>query len=251
VLTRPPDDDPLFVVDDGHLGTAEDVWLADDRLAGLRPLELPAFSHVVLVAAHPDDEILGAGGLVQVLGASSCTIELCSATDGEASHPAVGPALGEIRTAEAACALRRLGAASVRPTRLGLPDGDLVGNESRLAEYLSGRLSDRSLCVAPWRHDGHPDHEAAGRAAAAAAAATGASLLEFPIWAWHWATPTAGLPWDALRRLELDPVQLQHKRSAIAAFASQIQPYGPGATSAILPPATLERFQRPFEVYVA
>ena len=35
------------------------------------------------------------------------------------------------------------------------------------------------LLLAPWRHDGHPAHEAAGRAAAAAAARTGVRLLEY------------------------------------------------------------------------
>jgi hypothetical protein len=52
------------------------------------------------------------------------------------------------------------------------------------------------LCLATWRGDGHPDHEAVGRAAARAARFVGATLWEFPVWAWHWARPGAiEVPW--------------------------------------------------------
>lgn len=50
----------------------------------------------------------------------------------------------------------------------------------------------------------HPDDEAAGRAAAAACKATGAPLVEYPIWMWHWATPDdPAVPWHRARRVPL------------------------------------------------
>ena len=61
-----------------------------------------------------------------------------------------------------------------------------------------GVAGERTLLAAPWRHDGHPDHEAVGRAAAVAARRTDARLVEYPVWMWHWGTEQ-DLPWPDAR----------------------------------------------------
>lgn len=249
--TQPTDEEArLFVVDDDHPGTTEDVWLNNERIGQIRPFLLPPVPRVVVVAAHPDDEVLGAGGLLQILARSGRTLELCSVTDGEASHPTMGEALREIRVEECAEALIRLGVTDITHTRLQIPDGAVGEHEEELASVLAARLGPGSLCVAPWQQDGHPDHEACGRAARLAAEAVGAISIEFPIWAWHWTTPASPLPWERFRRLDLAPALTARKQHAIDAFASQLQPFGPGARSAILPPPTVVRFHRPFEIFV-
>jgi LmbE family N-acetylglucosaminyl deacetylase len=101
-------------------------------------------------------------------------------------------------------------------------------------------------CLATWRGDGHPDHEAVGRAAAAACARTGAVLWEYPIWMWHWTRPAdPRVPWRSAHRIPLDRSAVCAKAHAIAAFTSQITDID-GVT--ILPPEILARFDRPFEV---
>jgi hypothetical protein len=51
------------------------------------------------------------------------------------------------------------------------------------------------------RGDGHPDHEAVGRAARSAARRTDAILLEYPIWMWHWAfTDDFAVSWSRAQR---------------------------------------------------
>jgi LmbE family N-acetylglucosaminyl deacetylase len=65
--------------------------------------------------------------------------------------------------------------------RLGQPDGGI--DEDALAAALEPLLGPGRWCLATWRADGHPDHEAVGRAAARACTATGARLLEYPVWA--------------------------------------------------------------------
>jgi LmbE family N-acetylglucosaminyl deacetylase len=59
---------------------------------------------------------------------------------------------------------------------------------------LALELVIRRVPSAPWRHDGHPDHDAAGRAATIASAAAGAPLLQYLVWAWHWADPEGDDP---------------------------------------------------------
>jgi LmbE family N-acetylglucosaminyl deacetylase len=78
------------------------------------------------------------------------------------------------------------------------------------------------LCLAPWDHDMHPDHEAAGRAARKAAAG---AFYSFPIWMWHWAAPAdPQVPWD--RAVRLPPRAASRKRAAITCFASQTEDRG-------------------------
>jgi LmbE family N-acetylglucosaminyl deacetylase len=243
-----------FVADETHLGTSEQAWSASPHLAELPPLEVPVASEVVVVAPHPDDEVLGAGGLLQVLAAAGARIEVCAVTDGEGSHPGAPiQALRRIRTEESTTALSRLGLGNVARHRLGYPDGGVGGYEGQLVAYLRHRLVPGTLCVAPWRRDGHPDHDASGRAAADAVGRTGAQLLEYVVWGWHWADPLAAdLPWAACRRLGLDRRRTARKRWATTAFRSQIQPYlGAPDDRVVLPPLILRRFWRPFEVYIA
>lgn len=231
-------------------GTGESRWRAWPGLAGLQPLtstELPD-QDPLLVAPHPDDEILGAGGLLAMLGA-----QVAAVTDGEASHPGSQvhrpDQLARLRRAETRAALSALGRSETTVHHLGHGDGAV--DEVRLAEQLGDLLSPGRWCIATWRGDGHPDHEAAGRAAARACAATGARLIEYPIWMWHWARPgDPRVPWHQARRLVLSPSVRAAKRAAVGCFATQIHPLGPEpADASVLPPPVLARFDRDFETY--
>ncbi|AGL19350.1 PIG-L deacetylase family protein [Actinoplanes sp. N902-109] len=232
-------------------GTPEADWMNWPAMTGWPRFPLDPPGAPLVVAPHPDDEILGVAGLMATLGHA----DLVAVTDGEASHPdstVHRPAeLAAIRRAETAEALTRLGLGTATVHRLGQPDGGIA--EDAVAEALVPLLTPGRWCLATWREDGHPDHEAVGRAAARACAATGARLLEYPIWAWHWAGPAdPRVPWDRARRIDLTPAALAAKIAAIEAFPSQIAPLGPAeADAAILPPHVLARFTRPFEVLFA
>jgi LmbE family N-acetylglucosaminyl deacetylase len=244
---------PKFVVTPDHVGQSESAWAASARLAHIPVLELPDVDHVVVVAPHPDDEVLGCGGILRRLQTEGCAIEACAVTDGEAF---AGPlsdvaTLRRVRTEESRVAAGRLGLGDHRRVRLGFPDGDVAAHQEQLSSFLSRRLGPRTMVLAPWRHDGHPDHDACGRAAAAASADTGAILMEYLVWAWHWADPEGDdLPWAACRRLGMDRRGTAAKRWATTSFRSQTRPYGSPARFAVLPPTVLRRFWRPYEVFV-
>ncbi|WP_431934515.1 PIG-L deacetylase family protein [Micromonospora sp. RP3T] len=234
-------------------GTDERTWRAWPApatwpalaVAGRAPTAPP-----LVVAPHPDDEVLGVGGLVAMLGGGAGA-EIAVVTDGEASHPGStvhSPAeLAAIRRAETATACGLLGVAPAAIDHLGHPDGAV--DETALVDALTARLTPGRWCVTTWRGDGHPDHEAVGRAAAIACRRTGATLLEFPVWTWHWAEPDdPEVPWHRARRIDLTEAARSAKRAAIDAFHSQIRPLGPApADAAILPPHVLARFARPYE----
>ena len=70
-------------------GTDEKSWAAWPWLSTLPGSGLAGLASVtsaVVVAAHPDDEVLGVGGLISLLAASRARLRLVAVTDGERSH---------------------------------------------------------------------------------------------------------------------------------------------------------------------
>jgi len=247
----------MLTVSESHTGTPESVWLGSSRLQHLPAMQWGDPRRVVVVAPHPDDETLGVGGCLRLLARDGAAIEVVAVTDGEGSHPGsrsiTAAELARVRTTEDETALRRLGLGSVDRQRLGFRDGRVSNSEDELVEQLSDLLDDDCLCLATWRGDGHPDHEAVGRAACLAATRRGARFVEYPVWAWHWACPDDPdpdrFPWARARVQAIDEVGRQAKASAIHAFISQTEPVGPDpADRPVLPKGVLRRFRRPFEV---
>lgn len=235
-------------------GTPEASWTAWPALSGLPGLNLTGCRRLVLVAPHPDDEVLGVGGLVRMLADRGARVELVAVTDGDASHPqspTLSPdKLAAHRREESAAALAALGLDAV-VTRLGFADGRVAESERELTAALGGVLrgADYSTwCLSTWDGDGHPDHESVGRAAREACG--GARLLQYPVWTWHWAEPAdARVPWHRAHRVPLGPAVTEAKRAAVGCFHTQIRPLSPDpADAAILGPAMLARLTRDFEV---
>ncbi len=244
-----------LIVDEVHCGPTELAW--NDRMSRLA---LPALRpirerRVVIVAPHPDDEVLGAGGLIQRALRDKQIVEIIAVTDGEASHsnaPVQPKELAALRERESMLALQRLGWNRPSITRLHLPDGNVRGHLRELNEALADFLLPDDLCVAPWRSDGHPDHDATGEAAVRASRGVGARSLSYLVWAWHWADPEgADIPWAQSERLSLGRRSQARKRWSSLAFQTQIRPLGPTVAEApILPAPLLRRFWRSYEIFV-
>ncbi len=207
-------------------GTPVETWTDWGRC--FAPLTIEHCPALLVVAAHPDDETLGLGATAAALAARGVTVQVVAVTDGEAAYPA-GPGrcaeLAARRRDELAAAATRLGLA--RPVFLGIPDGEVTANEDRLEAELAALLAESppgAWCAATWRGDGHPDHEATGRAAAAASTERHAVFVEYPIWMWHWALPDdAAVPWENARRVPLTARDVAAKEAAMHCFSSQLQ----------------------------
>ena len=223
------------------------LWAdAIDRRA-VAPLR-PQRGKVLVVAAHPDDETLGAGGFLHATAATGAQIELVVATDGEAAFGAPDPALGRARWAELRSALDEIGLGDVVVHRLGLPDSGLAQRVDDLAEALAPLLSEADFCLTPWVGDPHPDHAAAARAALAVAPVQ-AHRWAYPIWTLPWGRPDdADVPWPHAGVFTLDPDSVAAKRRAITRFASQLAPTPIGAAP-ILPADVLAHFQGDRELF--
>jgi LmbE family N-acetylglucosaminyl deacetylase len=136
---------------------------------------VPTFRRVLALGAHPDDEVVGCGGLLALLADAGATVDVCFATDGEATRGSALPAaeVGRRRRAEAEAACRILGTRA--PRFLGLPDGALGDHHAALAAALAALVDELQpeVVIAPWAHDGHPDHRAVHAAIPAGVAVWG------------------------------------------------------------------------------
>lgn len=235
-------------------GTPERAWRGWAAPTRWPVLDLTGVGELLVVEPHPDDAVLAVGGALAAAAARGVAVRIVAVTDGEASHPgstSVSAATMAARRAEErAVALDRLGLADAPVHRLRLPDGQVAGAERALAKAIAELLPATATCLATWRGDGHPDHDAVGHASAAACQRRGAALVELPVWMWHWASPgDPRVPWARCHRLLPAAEHRDRKQAAIAAFDSQTQPLGPDrADRAILPPAVLARFRREHEV---
>jgi len=238
------------------VGTAEDAWQQStiDRLPPCDVHEwVERYARIWVIAPHPDDEVLGLGGCLTTLCALHADLHIVSVTDGEASHRGSSvwtpQRLAAERPAELRHGLALLGVtADVR--RLGLPDGGVDAGRQTLLHELVDVIREDDLILATCSFDGHPDHEACGEVASLVGELTGATVLEYPVWMWHWAKPgEAMVPWHRARRIDMSAATMTKKRAAIHSFVSQVTQDGP--REAILPAHVIARFLRGFEVVFA
>lgn len=239
-------------------GTPEAVWREDPRMADLPSLAVD-IDELVVVAAHPDDETLGAGGLIRRVQKSGGRVHVIVATDGEGSHPASPthtPAqLAARRRREARRGIDAL-SEGIDVEFLGLPDGGLREHSGDLARSLMRALESRSsspgtrvVVIAPWSGDGHRDHRVAAETAQRVCAERDIPHLGYPIWLWHWGSPD-DLPWGAARALTLTRDEARAKRRALSLHTSQVAPLSPApGDEAILHPEMRAHFERNAEVF--
>lgn len=239
-------------------GTPESLWMASERWSSVPRLDASTITHLVVVAAHPDDETLGAAALMHRVSHSGGVVSVVLATDGEASHTESTTHSAEQmrlqRVSEVRKALDHI-APEITLVRLGLTDGALKHSIAQLQDGIWAAvtaLDGTVTLAATWSGDGHGDHRAVSEASAKVARSSGARLLEYPIWMWHWANPEDHrVPWSQLRVMMLDGTEQKAKSNAIAEYHSQIRSLSsaPG-DEALLHTGFLEHFTRPAEVYV-
>jgi LmbE family N-acetylglucosaminyl deacetylase len=229
--------------------TDEDEWRAWLASSELRPFPDERHERAVVVAAHPDDETLGASGLLQHWHDNGTSVDIVVATDGEAAFPKLSTSerweLGLRRRGELRDSLRAQGMSDVDVHWLGLPDSGLIEHRAELADRLTVLLADADVCLTPWPGDPHPDHQTVADVALDVAPVT-AHRWSYPIWMWRWLRPNDTARHTAFT-YRLDDRQRQRKAAGVASFISQLKP-GPDGSDAILPPEMLRHFERDVEV---
>jgi N-acetylglucosamine malate deacetylase 1 len=232
---------------------AHSRWL--DRLlasAGASHQVTPARS--IVVAAHPDDETMGCGGLICLKRRRGVQVEVVLLTDGgrgkSTSNQVSESLLTERRYREFNAAVEGLGVPTTGRHLLGYRDarlGELTPTERADAvQRIRGIvLASRATEVyVPHRHDIHPDHEAANVLTRAAVESVpwGIRVYEYSLWMLWLAKVGLSLRFSDLCRpsiLQLGDA-LSIKRRAVRRYVSQL----PG-----LPTGFVDRCLQPYEIY--
>ncbi len=128
---------------------------------------------VLVLAAHPDDEVIGAGGMLAHHAARGHEVTVVHATDGAAGDPGQREAgdIRDVRRAEGVEALRRLGLGPAR--HWDMPDGALPEHMDELTRRVEEVMREVQPKTLYSFHAGeaHRDHRAISKATADAAGA--------------------------------------------------------------------------------
>ena len=204
--------------------------------------------HAVVVAPHPDDEVIGAAAVIGMLIRRGSRVTVVIVSDGAASHPDSRrwprARLTAERYRESRRALRRLGVPAGAIRYLGLPDGAVAGRIGDCTRALRGIVragTGADLIVGPAADDAHPDHRAV---AAALQGLTGrARRLAYPVWP----------PQSRARgrsRIAAMPGGAAAKRSLIRLHRTQLGAIGDDPAGFAIARHELDAFCRPLEAFV-
>jgi LmbE family N-acetylglucosaminyl deacetylase len=164
------------------------------------------------IAPHPDDEILGCGGLLAQLAAAGKAVHTRILTRGECSHGEPSEAVAHTRMAESRQAAQVLGLAP--PQFADFADRHLIYAEPLIADLEAALHAHRpSHLLLPSLSEPHPDHQAVALAGMAAA-----QRLDFPVTLLFY---EVGSPLQANTFIDITAVA-PLKWQAVAAFASQL-----------------------------
>jgi N-acetylglucosamine malate deacetylase 2 len=174
-----------------HPGRAGRPGTGGGSAVPLPERRLPGWRSALVVVAHPDDETFGLGALIHRLTAGGTAVHVLCFTRGEASTLNENDSdLSQARASELQRAGSALGVTAVTllnypDSRLAsIPPGELTAQVTRLAARAR---PDGLLVFDDTGITGHPDHQAATRAAVHAAAAAG-----LPVLAWTLTDAIAG-----------------------------------------------------------
>lgn len=218
----------------------------EQRLRGYRTL--------VVLAPHPDDEVFGCFGLIRLAQQLGLQVEVHIVSDGERCFGALPAseeqALREARQQESRAAAALLDCPQPQFWQLG--DSQLMEQTALLERQLQNHWRKDALYLAPWWHDGHPDHEAVAHCLRRIA--TPQHCIYYPVWTLVDAPRRAQFfAQTRVHTLALAPASLRLKRRAAALFRTQFSRPGAGEGSdegAIVREEFLAAFTTEHEYYL-
>ncbi|MCP3804823.1 PIG-L family deacetylase [Allokutzneria sp. A3M-2-11 16] len=156
----------------------------------------------MVFAPHPDDDLIGCGGMLIKAVRAGWSVRVVYLTNGEAGGTRVRPEeLAETRVGEARAAAGSIGVTDL--VFLGQPDGTLRQTPDLLVQLINQlRIWRPTTVCAPHRHDAHPDHIATHDVVAqAVASAAGPWFPEAVPQRWQVPTVLAYEVWTPIRHV--------------------------------------------------
>ncbi len=223
------------------VAAGDDAWRS--LCARANPFPLARSGNWLVLAPHPDDETLGAGGLLAAIPDTGSQAWIAYLTSGEASHRGApqwsAGHIGRARRGEARRALRKLDQNGRVPLFLGWQDGrPLLAGSAAFRRSVADLLG---LCrkhqirnvATTWRDETHCDHRAAYELGKALISRGGGELRLFEYLVWGWTDLELT---QKVRGFRIETVETadyaERCRSAIACHRTQVSPLIRGADQA-------------------
>ena len=210
-------------------------------------MRLRKLRNILFIAPHPDDEIIGCGGLLVRSRATRSRVRVVIMTDGTASHRSSttypSKRLARIRRTESRHALKRVGVTAAETVFVSFEDGaaDRWKVDSNAMTRFRHALTGNWDCIAgPCDYDAHPDHRQTAKIVRQAR--RDLPYLSYPIWS------------DGRRsggphyRLHLGHVRDQ-KRSILKVYRSQLGLISDDPNGFSLTDLDRKQFDRPSEMF--
>lgn len=190
---------------------------------------LPLSDNTVIIAPHPDDEVIGCAGLIQALVERGTPPHVIILTGGEGSHRGCcDTSAGDIIAARHQLTLdaaATLGLPESHIHCLNYPDGGVAlehpATES-LRELLV-QLSPKALFV-PHRGEGWSDHLQAAEITKRLMAGKDAAIYEYCVWMWYY--NVWHLDRKQARVIRMSRAQHQRKLRAMEQYITPLAPCG-------------------------
>lgn len=214
---------------------------------------VPDFAkNVLIVAPHPDDEVIGCGGLIARLVEKGCMPHIIVMTGGEGSHRVCCSAMAEdIKAARRMLtrkALAVLGMTEDHIHELNFPDGGIEEcqkEEMGILKTLIDTLKPETVLVPHWG-EGWPDHVNAAKIVKQMVAGK-AEVWEYCVWMWYY-NVWRGLDWKNAAVLTMNPREHLRKIEAIEAYVRPLAPCGK-PWSGVLPEVFIKAHRGNRELY--
>lgn len=208
-------------------------------------------NNVLIVAPHPDDEVIGCGGLIARLVREGRPPHVIIMTGGESSHKGCCDTskhdILKARRNLTREALKILGLPQSHIHELDYRDGNINMNDIQTdaLKILIGRLAPDSVFIPHWG-EGWPDHVNTARIVKDILPAD-TEIWEYCVWMWYY-NVWRGLDWKNAATLSMTPEEHSMKLKAMDAYTTPLAPCGK-PWSGVLPHIFLKANQWNKELY--
>lgn len=204
--------------------------------------------NIVIVAPHPDDEVLGCGGLIARLVDEGKFPHIILLTGGEASHcQCCSIPAGKIIEARRHLALEAAGILGLPESNihfLDYPDGYIAYEHVETDKLLTllQDLNPKKVLI-PHKGEGWPDHV---NAAKIIKRVCNVPIIEYCVWMWYY--NVWHLDWKNAAVLKMSSSEHKTKLSAVDAYISPLAPCGK-PWSGVLPKLFVNASRSNVELY--
>lgn len=210
-----------------------------------------AEGRVLIVAPHPDDEVIGCGGLISRLVAEGNAPQIVVMTGGEGSHRGCCNLPDEdIKNARRGLTRKALGILGVPGENiheLNFPDGGIDVEKPQVDDLkgLINEIKPHTVFVPHWG-EGWPDHVRTAEIVISTISSD-IAVYEYCVWMWYY-NVWRGLDWKNAAILTMSPKEHELKLRAMDAYIKPLAPCG-RPWSGVLPDIFVKANQWHKELY--